>query len=202
MQNFREPVIIIDCEMTGLDPEKHQIIQISALKCDPKNLKVLDTFNKFVGPEFTMSSLEMAANPVSISRSSFLQNRDKIKYASNPVQSLQEFSKWLPKDYTLSGYNLDLDLKFINSIIARASDMGNYPIASLSYRKIDIADLMIFYSSFYDLPADIDSKRLEEVCKSLNIKTEQAHDSLNDCKMCREVLLWLKNTVTFKEPII
>lgn len=44
------PVYVFDVETEGLDPVKHHIIQLSALKIDPETLDVLDKINVFINP--------------------------------------------------------------------------------------------------------------------------------------------------------
>ena len=44
------PVFVFDVETEGLDPVKHHIIQLSALKIDPETFEVLDKINVFINP--------------------------------------------------------------------------------------------------------------------------------------------------------
>lgn len=192
--NFKIPLIILDCEMSGLDPDNHQLIQVSALKCDPRTLKVLDKFNSFVGPEYgDLISLEEFSNPTALKNSSYFENKEVIKYSPNPNKVIANFFKWLPDDYIICGYNLDLDYKFIESILEKYDNKTN----RLAYRKIDLSHFVEYYSSIHGVPVDIDSKRLEDVCKSFGLKTEKAHDSLNDCKMALELLKHFIEVIKF-----
>ena len=42
------PVFVFDVETEWLDPVKHHIIQLSALKIDPETFEVLDKINVFI----------------------------------------------------------------------------------------------------------------------------------------------------------
>lgn len=196
--NFKIPIVILDCEMSGLDTDKHQLIQIAALKCDPRTLKVLDTFDSFIGSEFGEDTIEEFGNPQSLQNSSFYRNKERIKYSPPPPNVINCFIKWLPADYILSGYNLDLDLKFIDAVLNSSKFRSISKVPSLSYKKIDLSHLVELYSSLHGTPADIVSRRLEDVCKSFKLKTSPSHDALNDCIMGLELLKYFMDTIKFK----
>jgi len=198
MYNFRVPIVILDCEMSGLDPEDHQLIQISAIKADPRNLKVLDSYNTFVGPETgDIEDLERKSNKQSLSYSSYYSNKSIITNSPGPWFCVKQLLKWLPDEYILVGYNLDLDLKFLDHALSRLAIMGSITTQKISYRKIDLAHFIEFYSSKYTKPADILNRKLDTVCNAFNLNVKEAHNSLNDCYMVLELLKHLLTITTF-----
>lgn len=198
MYNFRVPIVILDCEMSGLDPEENQLIQISAIKADPRNLKVLDTYNTFVGPENgDIENLENNSNRQSLAHSSYYKNKSSIINSAGPSFCVNGLLKWLPEEYILVGYNLDLDLKFIDYTRSRLEAIEGLRPQRISYRKIDLAHFIEFYSSKYTKPADILNRKLDTVCSAFNLTVKEAHNSLNDCYMILELLKHLMAIVTF-----
>jgi DNA polymerase III alpha subunit (gram-positive type) len=197
MYNFRIPVVVLDCEMSGLEPEDHQLIQISAVKCDPRNLKILDTFNSFVGPSSgNILDLEKNSDVNALNKSSYHSNKEKIRSSPQIESVLTNLFKWLPLDYVLSGYNLELDIKFLEHYSKQNFYFSGVKFPKISYKRVDLSTFVEFYSSKHGTPADIHSKRLEDVCQTLNLVVKPAHDSLNDCHMALDLLRYfLKNTV-------
>ena len=45
------PLAITDCEMTGLDPRRHEIIEIGLVLAHPRTLDIIDTLDVKVKPE-------------------------------------------------------------------------------------------------------------------------------------------------------
>lgn len=47
---LNKPIIVLDVETEGLSPQKHKIIQISALKLNPKDFSVTEKLNEYINP--------------------------------------------------------------------------------------------------------------------------------------------------------
>lgn len=49
--DFKKDILLIDTELTGLDAEKHEIIQLAAVLLDRKSLKEKSYFNSYIRPK-------------------------------------------------------------------------------------------------------------------------------------------------------
>ena len=48
--DFKKDLLLIDIEATGLDPKRHEIIQLAGILLDKKTLKEKKSFNAYIRP--------------------------------------------------------------------------------------------------------------------------------------------------------
>lgn len=164
--------VSLDCETTGLDVRKDEIISIGAVRIVGDRIMASERLELLVRPERGVS-----ATSVRIHR---LRERDVAQglHADEAVQHLLHFIGARP----LVGYFLEFDLAMINRI---ARPILGLP---LPQRAIEVSQLYYDYK-FKQLPpyqqhdnADIDL-RFDTLMRDLNLPQRDAHDAVNDAVM-------------------
>lgn len=177
--NFRTPLVFIDLEMSGPDPTVHQITEISALLCDPKNFGVIDQFgHRFKAAQGkTPKQVLEEANPVAVQKTG-LQEMD-LMFGMAPEQGVKELKKWLPKEYLFVGYNLMLDFLFLRKACN--------PEVSFNYRFVDVSTLAEIFYAEEGRKDTRSSYSLHNLANSLNIETGKAHSSFEDVALVLKI---------------
>ncbi len=179
--NFKKDLLLIDLEMTGLNVEKHEIIQIAAVLLDKKTLKEKLAFNAFA-------------------KSIRWQNRDpesmkvngiKKEWVKNaPVLSvvLKAFhKKFKPKNVILSNYGGPMDMDFLRKAYAENKikwefDYHYFNLWCYFYGVLASKNLLNNKKKFTGFS-------LDDLVKKFKIKDlGSRHDALTDCRIEAEVL--------------
>ncbi len=192
--------VSIDIETTGLNPEKHQIIEFGAIIEDTKNPLSFEEIPKFscivthqeiVGHPF---ALEMNKRIISIlSEFSTKKGKEAIVYKkANSIvgkeQLMHLFKEWLINNLELdpfkkptivvAGKNFEsFDKKFINKINTDCSpELGYspYPLVEFSRRVIDPASLYVDWENDDCLPS------LDECLHRAGISKKVSHNAIED----------------------
>lgn len=122
------PIIFIDTETTGVDYEKHEIVEIAALKCNPINIFPYARFQTMVNPENGLDPAAQKINGIT---------EGMVKYAASIKYALNDFFNFIGSDSTLVGHCIKtFDLLFINRL---AKDIGLKKIDNEIIDTIDIA---------------------------------------------------------------
>ena len=104
------PVFVFDVETEGLDPVKHHIIQLSALKIDPETFEVLDKINVFINP----------CRPLSDKIKEITGYTDEF-LATCPleVEAFPEIYNFLGEAPLLIGHNVGFDKSMLDALYTR-----------------------------------------------------------------------------------
>jgi DNA polymerase-3 subunit epsilon len=158
--------VSIDCETTGLDRERDEIVSIGAVKIRGNQLLTSEKKEWIIRPEGPMSSESIRIHQ--------LRHRDLESGvgALVAVRELLEFVGSRP----LIGYYLEFDVAMINRIV---KPLLGIP---LPQRQIDVSGM------FYDLkyqqnPHQFIDLRFQTMMSELNIPTRTAHQAINDAIM-------------------
>ncbi len=177
---FNKDLLLIDIESTGLDPNKHEIIQLAGILLDKKTLKEKKSFVSFIRPKNwkTRDKESMAVNKISF---------EKLHHAPSVSQALKKFNRAFPKNVVLSYYVGIMDIIFLQS--AYKKSQMKYPF---DYHTFNI------WSLFYPYMAKknkLKNKKqfagfgLEDMLKHFKIQVpNNLHDALVDCQIEAEVL--------------
>lgn len=180
-------VLWFDCETTGLNPIKNDIIQLAAMI--EVEGKIVAEFNSKCAP-FDATNVDAKALVVNN-----LKLEDVLKYP-NPRQVQKEFviflSRYVDKynksdKYAPAGYNVGFDIDFLSSFFKKAGD--SYYGSFFNYKSID--PLRLVHIMDYKRQLDLPNYKLTTVCEHYGIKFE-AHEALADIKATRDLfnLLW------------
>jgi DNA polymerase III epsilon subunit-like protein len=179
--NFKKDLLLIDLEMTGLDVQKHEIIQLSAVLLDKKTLKEKSFFNSYIKPTKwkNRDPEAMAVNKIS---SEWLSESPSIG------EVLKAFNKkFNPKDVILSYYGGPLDLDFLRFAYKHCKIEWNF-----DYHFFNL------WALFFGILAGKNNLNnlkkftgftLEDLVKKYQVRVNGSrHDALTDCRIEAEIL--------------
>lgn len=164
--------VSLDCETTGLDTRRDEIISIGAVKLVGERIIASQRLELLVRP-----AREVPAESVRIHR---LRTHD-VASGRDPVEAITQLLHFIgPRP--LVGYYLQFDVAMVNRI---ARPLLGIPLPSV---QIEVSSLYYDYK-FRQLPpyrqysnADIDL-RFNTMMQDLNLPQRDAHDAINDAVM-------------------
>lgn len=177
---FKHDLLMMDLEFTGINPAKHEIIQIAAIVLDKKTLKTKETFSTYVKPQNwkNRDPEAMAINNISW---------DDVKDAPNIKQVLQKFNKTFSGKLTPTVYGGRLDVLFLGD--AYRSTKIKFPF---DYHTFDTWPLCYTYMAMHKKLTN--RKRhlgfsMEDIADLLGVKRMAGrHNAVGDCLYQAEVL--------------
>ncbi len=172
MQNKK---IYFDCETTGLDKQKNDIIQIAG--AIEVNEIIVESFNFRMQPLNWDDISEQAILTHGISREDMkTYSTPKIIYS----QLLALFDKYIDKfdrqdRFIVCGYNVRFDIDFLNSFFIK----NNNPYLFSYFGDVKDPFPVIQYLKALG-KIDTPDLKLTTICKSMGIEIENAHDADSD----------------------
>lgn len=162
-----EAYVAIDLEMTGLQAKTDRMLEIGAVKVIDHN--VTDTFQTFVNPHRTLSQVVTELTGIT---------QEMVADAPEDVDALRRLIAFVG-ELPLVGHNIMFDYSFLKQCAA------NHRIP---YEKAAVDTLKISRKCFPDL----ESKKLEAMCRHYQIGQMQEHRALADALMTAQLLecLW------------
>ncbi len=177
---FDEPnnneYVCFDCETTGLDPKKDDIISIGAVIIKNNTIVASKKFVKFIKPK---TKLQVEAIKVHHIRECDLEDAEDI----NKV--IKEFLEFIG-NRTLVGYFLEFDIAMINKYLK--------PILGIKLPNKALEVSAIYYDYKIEIipQANIDL-RFNTIMNELKIPSLGKHDAYNDAIMTSMIFIKLKN---------
>lgn len=147
---------VVDVETTGLSKGYHKITEIAAARV--RDGEIIEHYQTLVNPQVRIPSFITRLTGI---------NNEMVKDAPPIEHVLPGFLKFLGKDIFVA-HNATFDFGFIghNLVVYHKKELLNHRLCT---RKL--ANRL-----FPELPR----KRLQDLCKYLNIKNQQAHRALAD----------------------
>jgi len=182
---FDEPeaneYVCLDCETTGLNPRKDEILSIGAVKIKDNKIIMRETINIFVKPSKNIDHESIKIHHI---RPIDLQNALEPKEA---IFKLLDFIGNRP----IVGYYIDFDISMISKYTKK------YIGIKLPNESIEVSSM--YYktrkrSSEYEF---IDLK-FDTIMKNLDIPTLGKHDAFNDAIMTSMIFLKLRDLTPAK----
>jgi DNA polymerase III epsilon subunit-like protein len=179
---FTKDLLLIDEEMTGVDPTRHEIIQLAGILLDKKTLKEKKHFTSFVKPKH-WSRRDPEA--MAVSRITW----EQVKNAPPLETALQKFSKTFGHQVLLANYGGNIDYEFLKTGFRQAN--LRYPY---NYHTFNIWGVILVYCAKKKLlkpsftAKEFGGFNLERVLAHFSIPTPPLHDALVDCRAEAEVL--------------
>jgi len=172
-----------DTETTGLDPKKHDILQLAYLvEIDGKTR---DEGNIFMQP-FDYSTITKEALDVN------KLNLEQIKTYQNPKNAYDVFVKMLAKyvnkydrtdKFSPAGYNIGFDCEFLKEWFIKNRDV--YYGSWFNWKRIDPLAILYFMDGMGQLT--LPDYKLQTVCDYFEIAI-QAHDALSDIRATKQLI--------------
>jgi DNA polymerase-3 subunit epsilon len=178
-------ILHIDCETTGLNPQKHDILELGLMiEIDGK---IKEKHDIFMQP-FNYKNIEEEALKVN---NLTIEKIRKFAHPRTVYPVLNKmFSKYINKydkndKFAVSGYNVFFDLNFLSEFWIKNND--KYFGSFVDWRqRLDPLPLlsMIQFKGFHKF----ENLKLETICKYFNIPLDNAHNALADIIATRELL--------------
>lgn len=165
------PLAFVDCETTGLDPERHEIIEVAAARLDPRSLEIdaeLDAKVKLEHPD--------RADPEALRHNGYTPERWADALPAGEV--LARLTPVLD-GCILAGHNVPFDRAFLRKTYSRTGRA--FP--DVDYHVVDTASL----TWPFVLAGLIDSLRLRVICEHLGISNQGEHSAATDVRRTIEV---------------
>jgi DNA polymerase-3 subunit epsilon len=172
-----DEVVVFDCETTGLNPKKDDIISIGALKIRGNQVLTNEKFERFVKPK---GGVNAESIKIHLIRECDL---DEAKEIDTVIEEFIEFVGNRP----LVGYYLEFDVAMINKYLK--PKLG-----------IKLPNLQTEVSSIYHnkkigfIPQGIVDLRFDSIMKDLDLPIMGKHDAINDAIMTALIYIKLQNT--------
>ena len=154
-----ERFVVFDLETTGLDPEKHEIIEIGAIRVNRDSINH-DTFQSLVKPSKKV--------PKKITELTGI-NQSMLDTDGEPIESaLRDFASFVG-DLQLVSFNADFDLAFLHNAAAKHSLAFTNPVSC----ALKMARRAWPGRKSY---------RLADLAKDGNLSSDGTHRALGDCQ--------------------
>ncbi|MDX4059570.1 3'-5' exonuclease [Aliarcobacter skirrowii] len=170
-----EEYVSLDCETTGLNPKKDEILSIGAVLIKDNKVLMRNTFNIYLKPS---KSINIESIKVHHLREIDLENAIEPNEA---IYKLLEFIGSRP----IVGYYIDFDATIISKYTKNLLGI------KLPNEKIEVSSIYYDTKKSKDNYGFIDLK-FDTIMKNLNIPTLGKHDALNDAIMTAMIFLKLK----------
>jgi DNA polymerase III subunit epsilon len=165
--DFREKnLLFIDLETTGLDPQKHEILEVGCLVVDSKTLKIIDSYEELVKPE----NIELA-DPKALRIAGY----SKEKWGkAKPIEDVLKKITSISPNCMIAGWKVDFDWYHLEKAFNNSGlNIKNY----YSYHILDVAPLAYIYFRNKKYPKKFS---LRKFSRSMNIKVDSKHSAMTD----------------------
>jgi DNA polymerase-3 subunit epsilon len=185
-------VLWFDLETTGIDPDRHGIIQFAGLA--EIDGVVAESFEIKMQPHDGAVIEDEALAVSGFSReqiASFTPHAEAYKaidgFLSRHVSRFERNDKFYP-----AGYNVRFDLDFLSRMFRRYDQYGLGSF--INWRSLDPQPILniMEYMGRLSLP----NHKLQTVCDHLGVRLLKAHDALSDIKATRELMALLLEHVS------
>ena len=174
--------VALDCETTGLDTRRDEIVAIAAVRIRGHRLLTSERLELLVRPD------QRAMSPEAV-RVHQLRERD-VAQGIAPEDAVQRLLLCIGRR-PLVGYYLEFDVAMIDRVLFPMLGMG------LPQPKIEVSALYYDFKNRqrtgYEREAAIDL-RFDTLMKDLGLPMRPAHDALNDAVMAGLAFLKLRET--------
>ena len=149
----------VDLETTGLDPSRHDIVEVAVLRVDARTLEVLAEYQTLVAPERLDDAQPEALAICGFSKAAWT-NAVSLREALLAVAPLLEGA-------LVAGHNVGFDWAFLEAGFRRAG----FALPNVDYHRLDTASLAWPLVVTGELP----SMSLEPLAKLLGLERPHPH---------------------------
>ena len=172
----KDEYVCFDCETTGLNPKKDDIISIGAVIIKNNTIISSKKFVKFIKPK---TKLQAEAIKVHHIRECDLNNANDIDLV------IEEFLEFIG-NRTLVGYFLEFDISMINKYLKPKLGI------TLPNKTLEVSEIYHDYKIEIIPQGHIDL-RFNSIMEELEIPSLGKHDAFNDALMTAMIFIKLKN---------
>lgn len=169
-------LLFVDTETTGLDPAKHEILEIALIRTTPDGKDVKDKFSCRVFPEHIET-----AEPKALEVNKYSAEKWAKELCVEPGEVVDAIQA-MGRNTTLVGHNVAFDESFLAPLFNRFNLRVPW-----TYHRVDTVALA------WPLHAlgELERLSLANVCQFLGIAAVPAHTAESDAEACRQVYVEL-----------
>lgn len=176
-ENSRDEKVVFDCETTGLNPKKDEIISIGAVKVKGNKILTDEAMHLYVKQENQISH-----KSITIHQIRHCDLKDAI-----PIEEAIEKFLYFVGNRTLVGYYLEFDVAMINKYTK--------PMIGVTLpNKQEEVSAIYYDKKIFVIPQGNIDLRFDTIIHDLSLPKLQAHDAMNDAVMTAMIYLKLKYT--------
>lgn len=173
-------MIIVDAEMSGLDPRKHSIVSLGAVDFARPERQFYGECRIWDGAE---------TDPEALAVNGFTEEQCRDKNRKSETELIKEFFLWIQEvsDKTIAGQNVSFDAQFLNQALIRAGIEWRF-----SFRTLDLH--AVVYAQFLKEGREVPMKgdqsglSLDKILTAFGLPEEpKPHIALNGAKYEAEV---------------
>lgn len=169
------PLVAVDIETTGLDPEKDKIIEISAIRFG-LSYKPADAFTTLINPKKHIPKSATNVNGIT---------DDMVSESPEIHQVMQSFNEYI-KGCNIVGQNVEFDLSFLcRDGMELSPDISCFDTLETARRTIP--------------KSEIGNYKLESLCNYYSIFPSENHRSLSDALAVSKVFKKLVDEIKINE---
>jgi DNA polymerase-3 subunit epsilon len=175
----RAGVVSFDCETTGLDAKKDDIITLSAIRVIGDQMLTSEALHLTLRP-----SQAIAASAIQVHG---LRNCD-VQEGLSPQEAMTQFLQFIGSS-PLLGYYLEFDVAMVNQVVKPWLGIN------LPNRQIEVANLYHkrYYQSLLQNEHEVFDLSFNAILTRLNLPNMAKHDAFNDALMTAMIYTKLKN---------
>jgi DNA polymerase III subunit epsilon len=168
-------ILLIDVETTGIDPHRHEIVQLGALLLKGQDLEEHDAFSSLVRP---IGPISVGAQKV---HGLTIQNLER----GPPLECvIREFDARFPADALIAGHNVGFDVAFLKRAYAQVQ--LTYPF---DYHVLDLWSVAFFVLTAQGVT--LPTYNLDNLCSLYGVRRDRQHDALADVRASASVMRYL-----------
>lgn len=173
--------VVYDCETTGLDPKKDDIISIGAVKIKGNKILTDEAIHIYIKQKEDISHTSITIHQI--------RNCDLVG-AILLEDAIEQFLNYIG-NRTLVGYYLEFDVAMINKYIK--------PMFGITLpNKQEEVSALYYDKKIARIPQGNIDLRFDSILEDLALPNLQAHDALNDAVMVAMMYIKLKNMPKYK----
>ena len=177
-----EDIVVFDCETTGLDIKKDEIISIGALRVKNNRILTSKAFEVFIKPQNSIPKESIKIHQI---RNCDLEN------ALPPKEAIEKFLHFIG-NAKLVGYYLEFDVAMVNKYTKKLLGV------TLPNKQEEVS--AIYYNKkVKTIPQGHIDLSFDAILKDLNLPKIDAHNALNDALMSALIYIKLQNITKIKE---
>ena len=168
--------VAVDCETTGLDRQRDEIISIGAVLIRGNQIMTSQRLELFIRP-----TVHVAAESIRIHR---LRSMD-VANGLDPQVAIQQFLDFVG-NRPLVGYYLEFDVAMLNRLVRPFLGIP------LPQRQIEVSGMYYDYKYAQQVGSNVDL-HFHTMMKHLNLPEREEHDAFNDALMAAMMFIKLRH---------
>ena len=178
---LQDEYIVLDCETTGLNPKKDEILSIAAVRIKNNKILTSQSFEIFIKPSNKISAKSITIHQI---------RPDDLKDGVDINEALDQLLYFI-SNLPIVGYYISFDIKILNTYLKR------FIGTTLHNKQIELSSMYYKRYKKHSAHEFVDLK-FDTIIEKLDIPKLPKHNALNDAIMSAMIFLKLKNIPLYK----